>query len=196
MNDAAVQNVQQVLGLADRAAWIITARHGDDMGGLVATFVSNASLVPALPRLTAGIARHHHTWELIQRSRSFAAHLVDESHCELIWRFGLGSGRRSSKLAGVAWRPGQSGSPVLEDALAWLDCSVEAELDIGDRTIFVGRVVDGNVTSPGDPLTANRIFELAGEERLERLQEERHRDEQIDAAAILAWRAGRRPTPL
>jgi flavin reductase (DIM6/NTAB) family NADH-FMN oxidoreductase RutF len=181
-------SVQRVLGLAERTAWIITSRHDDQMGGLVATFVSNASLVPALPRLIAGIARHHFTWELISRSRSFAAHVVDERHCELIWRFGLGSGRTSNKLSGVAWHQGPAGSPVLDDALAWIDCSVEAELDIGDRTIFVGAVIDGNVMRPGEPLTASRLFEMAGEERRQRLLEERRHDEQLDAAAILRWR--------
>ncbi|MGE3179822.1 MAG: flavin reductase family protein, partial [Vicinamibacterales bacterium] len=59
---------QEALAIFDRAVWIITARAGDDMSGLVATFVNSASLVPSLPRLTAGIACHHFTWELIRRS--------------------------------------------------------------------------------------------------------------------------------
>jgi flavin reductase (DIM6/NTAB) family NADH-FMN oxidoreductase RutF len=185
MNEA---SVQKVLGLVDRTAWILTSRHDHDLGGLVATFVTNASLVPALPRLVAGIARHHHTWELITRSRSFAAHLIDEDHAELIWRFGLGSGRTTDKLAGVRWRSGQTGSPILEDAIAWLDCSVEAELDVGDRSIFVGAVLDGDVSRAGTALTVQRMLQLASAEQLNQLHEERVRDEKIDAAAILEWR--------
>ena len=181
-------SVQQVLGVSGRTPWIVTSRHDRDLGGLVATFVNNASLVPALPRLVIGIARHHHTWELIQRSRSFAAHLVNEDQCDLIWRFGLGSGRHINKFADIRWRRGQTGSPLLEDALAWLDCSVEAELDIGDRSIYVGAIVDGHISGPGTPVTLTRLLELASQEQLDRMHEERRRDETIDAAAILEWR--------
>jgi flavin reductase (DIM6/NTAB) family NADH-FMN oxidoreductase RutF len=129
---------------------------------------------------------------LIRRSRSFAAHLVDQPQRDLIWRFGLESGRRTNKFADLGWRRGGSGSPVLETALAWLDCSVEAELDIGDRSIYVGAVLDGGVSRSGIPLTANRIVELASPEQRARMDADRRRDEQIDAAAMLEWRAKRR----
>ena len=180
---------QQVLGLFERTAWILTARDGEEMSGLVATFVNTASLVPALPRLVTGLARHHYTWDLIRRSRSFAAHVIDEAQSDLIWRFGLASGRQVNKFADLAWRRGQTGSPVLERAMAWLDCAVEAELDIGDRTIYVAAVLDGGVNRAGTPLTANRILEVATPEQRQRMDEDRRRDEQIDAAAMLAWRA-------
>lgn len=182
---------QDVLRLFDRTAWIVTASHGQEMSGLVATFVNTASLVPALPRLVTGLACHHYTWDLIRRSRSFAAHLVDEAQGDLIWRFGLASGRRIDKFADLAWRRGQTGSPILDNAMAWLDCAVEAELDIGDRTIYVAAALDGGVNRTGTPLTADRIFEIATPEQRRRMDEDRRRDEQIDAAAMLAWRATR-----
>ena len=182
---------QQVLRLFDRTAWIITASAGGETSGLVATFVSNASLVQAHPRLAIGIARHHYTWELINRSRSFAAHLVDEAECALIWRFGLSSGRHTNKFGGVEWRRSQTGSPIITSALAWLDCAVEADLDIGDRTIYVGVAVNGGVNRAATPLTSERIFSLANAEQRTRMDEDRHRDEQLDAPAILAWRAAR-----
>ena len=181
--------MQQVMTLLDGTAWIITSGTGSENGGLVATFVNNASLVPSLPRLVAGIARHHYTWELIHRSRVFAAHLVDEQQCELIWKFGLASGRDVNKFTDVKWHRGQTGSPVLDDALAWVDCSVEAELDIGDRSIYVGAVVDAGVTGISAPLTEKRIFELANAEQRHRMDEQRRRDERLDATALLTWRA-------
>ena len=180
---------QQVLGLFDRTAWILTSSVGDEMSGLVATFVNSASLVPAFPRLVTGIAHHHLTWDLIRRSRSFAAHLIDEPQCALIWRFGLESGRQTNKFAELEWRRGQTGSPVLESALAWLECTVEAQFDIGDRTIYLGAVVHGDVNRAGTPLTSSRIFELASPDQRSRMDANRHRDEQIDAAAMLSWRA-------
>jgi flavin reductase (DIM6/NTAB) family NADH-FMN oxidoreductase RutF len=180
---------QDVLRLFDRTAWIITASAGGRSSGLVATFVSSASLVPAHPRLAIGIARHHYTWELINRSRSFAAHLVDEAECALIWRFGLSSGRSTDKFEGLEWRARQSGSPIITRAVAWLDCAVEADLDIGDRTIYVGAAIDGGVNRAARPLTFDRILSLANAEQRMQMDEARHRDEELDAAAMLEWRA-------
>jgi flavin reductase (DIM6/NTAB) family NADH-FMN oxidoreductase RutF len=185
VNEAAVRDV---LNIIDRTAWVITSSHAHAVGGLVATFVNNASLVPAMPRLAVGIARHHHTWELITSSRAFAAHLVDEANAQLLWCFGIGSGRERNKLAEVRWHRGASGSPILDDALAWLDCAVEAALDIGDRTIFVAAVVGGNVNRHGIPVTANRLMEIAGPERRRDMDAERRRDQELDTAAILKWR--------
>jgi flavin reductase (DIM6/NTAB) family NADH-FMN oxidoreductase RutF len=172
----------------DRPAWIVTASAGAEKSGLVATFVNSASLVPALPRLAAGIAQHHYTWDLIRRSRAFAAHLVDESQAALIWRFGLASGREVDKFAQLAWRRGQTGAPIVEHALSWLECRVEADLDIGDRTIYVGAVIDGGVNRPGTALTSNRIFDLATAEQRQRMDADRQHDAAIDEAAMRAWR--------
>jgi flavin reductase (DIM6/NTAB) family NADH-FMN oxidoreductase RutF len=188
MNDTAVQRVMNLFG---RTAWIITATDGHVQGGLVATFVNSASLVPAMPRLTIGIARHHHTWGLIDRSRCFAAHLVDEAEPGLIWRFGLGSGRDVDKLADLSWHRGRTGSPILDAAMAWLDCAIEAELDIGDRSIYVAAVVDGDLVKPGPPMSVERLLQLGSEEQLRRMQDERLRDERLDAEAMAAWRKQR-----
>lgn len=179
----------------DRTCWIITAASGDARSGLVATFVNSASLVPSLPRLIAGIATHHRTWELIRQNGAFAAHLVDEAEIELVWRFGLQSGRSVDKFAGVAWTPGPTGSPLLGAALAAFDCRVEAEFDIGDRTIFLGEVVASGAPRPGTPLMASRVFALATPEQLRQMDADRVRDEATDAAALLAWRAARGEAP-
>jgi 3-hydroxy-9,10-secoandrosta-1,3,5(10)-triene-9,17-dione monooxygenase reductase component len=57
------------------------------------------------------------------------------------------------KFGGVAWLPaGLSGSPILTAALAWIDCTIEAEHDAGDHVIVVGRVNEMAVACEGQPL--------------------------------------------
>ena len=60
-----------------------------------------------------------------------------------MWRFGLRSGRDADKLAGLSMTTATTGSPILTDALGWLDCRVEARLDTGDRTVYLAEVVRG-----------------------------------------------------
>ncbi len=58
------------------------------------------------------------------------------------------------KLEGVPYRLGETGCPILEDALAWLECVVETMLPVGDHTLVVGRVVKGAVARDAEPLTS------------------------------------------
>ena len=47
------------------------------------------------------------------------------------------AGRPPDRFLGVGWRPGRSGVPILNDVLAWIECTVEAEHDAGDHVIVV-----------------------------------------------------------
>src|SRR5947208_9329120 len=105
----------------DREIWLLTASAGGRRGGLIATFVSNASLTPEFPRVVVGIARHHHTWELIEESGPFALHLLNADNAAWVSRFGLQSGRDIDKFAGLATHIGSTGAPLLDDAVGWVD---------------------------------------------------------------------------
>jgi flavin reductase (DIM6/NTAB) family NADH-FMN oxidoreductase RutF len=59
----------------------------------------------------------------------------------------------ADKFADVSWTLSTQGLPVLDQVLAWIDCEVEAEVDSGDHTILIGRVVDLAVgPGPASPL--------------------------------------------
>jgi flavin reductase (DIM6/NTAB) family NADH-FMN oxidoreductase RutF len=176
----------------DRELWLVTAQAGGRRGGLIATFVNQASIVPELPRVVVGLAKQHQTWELVEASGAFALHLIGEQHLDWVWRFGLESGRDADKFQGVPVRAEATGSPLLEDAIGWLDCRVEASLDSGDRTLYLAEVVQSRVTHFGPPLTLRRLFEVAPPDRLAELKRQLHTDSYADADAIQAWREQRR----
>ena len=48
-------------------------------------------------------------------------------------------------LNGRAVHAGQTGAPVFEEAIAYLDCEVRTAHDLGTHTFFVGEVVDAGV---------------------------------------------------
>jgi flavin reductase (DIM6/NTAB) family NADH-FMN oxidoreductase RutF len=183
--------IANVFARLDPAIWLVTAASGPRRGGLIATFVNQASIVPSLPRVVIGVARQHHTWELIKESGAFGLHLLGEDHVDRVWRFGLRSGRAEDKLAGLKLES-QPGPPLLADALAWLSCRVETALDTGDRTIFLGEVADGRVLSSASPLTVKHLLALAPAEKLHELKESLERDAKVDAAAIAKWRETKR----
>jgi flavin reductase (DIM6/NTAB) family NADH-FMN oxidoreductase RutF len=172
----------------DRELWLVTAQAGSRRGGLVATFVSHASLVPELPRVLVAVAVQHYTWEMIESSGAFGLHLIGEDHLDWVWRFGLQSGRETDKLAGLALETAVTGSPLLTGAIGWLDCRVEARLDTGDRTAYLAEVVAARTIRQDRPLTFQRLLQLAPDEKRRELRASREGDAAIDAAAIRAWR--------
>ncbi len=180
----------------DREIWLVTAQADGRRGGLIATFVNQATIVPDMPRMVVGLAKQHHTWELVERGNAFALHLLGEQHLDWVWRFGLETGRGQDKLAGLRLRTVSTGSPVLEDAVGWLDCRVEARLDTGERTLYLAEVVQGGVTHFAPPLTVQRLLQRAPPARLAELKRQLHRDSEVDAEAIRQWRShpsGERP---
>ena len=186
MDSAAIRAVFQKF---DPPLWIVTAAADGRSGCLVATFVVDASIVPDAPRVLVGLAKHHHTRGLVEASGGFALHLIGEAHLDWVWRFGLQSGETVDKLEGLASRPGVCGSPILSDALAYLDCRVEAKLDTGDRTVYLAEIVAGETRSQDRTLTRDRLIALTPPDKLSEMRRQMQHDAEIDGAAIGAWRA-------
>lgn len=187
-----LDGINRVLAQMNREVWLLTAADGPRRGGLVATFVSQASIVAELPRVVAGIGCRHHTHRLIDASGAFALHLLGEQHLDWVRRFGTQSGRNLDKLAGLPFRSGATGSPILDGALGWLECRVEARLPTGDRTLYLAEVVDGELDSSSPPLRSQRLLELAPPDLLQTMKEQYLADSRGDAAAIYAWRRANR----
>jgi flavin reductase (DIM6/NTAB) family NADH-FMN oxidoreductase RutF len=160
--------IDRVLRLIDREVWVITAATPQRRGGLVATWVSAASIDPARPLLLAGLAPNHFTTELVRESKAFAAHLLRADQFELAWNFARDSGHERDKLTGLAVKGGTTGSPILADCLAWCECQVFARYDAGDRLFFWADVMGGgsDADAPQGPLRERGLFaELSAEQR-------------------------------
>jgi flavin reductase (DIM6/NTAB) family NADH-FMN oxidoreductase RutF len=172
----------------DRELWLVTAQTGERRGGLIATFVGQASLCPEYPRVVVGISRQHYTWELIEASGAFGLHLLGVDNVAWVEQFGLLTGHETDKFAGRQTELALTGSPILVDALGWLDCSVETKLETGDRTLYLAQVVQGDLAGQGSPLTVRQMMAHLAPGVLARLSYLVDRDSGIDAQAIRDWR--------
>jgi flavin reductase (DIM6/NTAB) family NADH-FMN oxidoreductase RutF len=62
------------------------------------------------------------------------------------------AGPGPDKFVGIAHRASANGSPILDDVVAWIDCTLDAVHEAGDHYIALGRVVALEVDRPGSPL--------------------------------------------
>jgi flavin reductase (DIM6/NTAB) family NADH-FMN oxidoreductase RutF len=183
-----LSQVSQIWAEVDPAIWLVTSGTDDAQGGMIATFVNQASIAPECPRMLVGLSHQHHTRQLVETSGAFAIHLFEEDHLDWVWQFGLQSGWAVDKLQDVPFDVGTTGSPLLKEARAWLDCRVESRLNTGDRTIYLAEVIDAYHRTGGPILTVHRMLQLAPPDKLQLLDELHERDERIDGQAIQAWR--------
>jgi flavin reductase (DIM6/NTAB) family NADH-FMN oxidoreductase RutF len=140
---------RRVLGHFATGVAISTTRdaRGEPCGLTVNSFCS-VSLEPPLVLVCIETAADSH--DCIRNAGYYAVNVLGEDRGESLSRR-FSTWGVEDKLRGIAFREEVTGAPVLEKALAWVDCRVVAEYPGGDHTIFLGQVVAADARE-GTPL--------------------------------------------
>ncbi len=133
---------------------IITARHNGHVSGFIASWITQVSFVP--PLVMVAMNPLHYTYELVTNSNAFAINILRADQAGLVDLFGKSSGRKVEKFAETLFELGNTGSPILKDCLAFMDCSVKWSKEAGDHIVVVGSIVDAGIISDGDTLQEAR----------------------------------------
>jgi flavin reductase (DIM6/NTAB) family NADH-FMN oxidoreductase RutF len=119
---------------------IIACGAGDGRSGCTVTALTSLSLAP--PTLLICLSREAHTLKRLTETGSFSVNLLGARHRELADRFASRIGERGAARFGVGrWTTLATGSPLLADALAAVDCRVEEILERHTHAIVIGAVV-------------------------------------------------------
>src|SRR3954471_20340615 len=129
---------------------IVTSAHNGQRVGITASSFSSVSLEP--PRVLICIAKRLYTHKIIEESQAFGVNILSEAQQEWGIRFAGKVPEGQDRFTGLDVITAVTGSPILPEVLAWLDCRVSAGLDGGDHTIFVGEVLAVGAMSVGDPI--------------------------------------------
>jgi 3-hydroxy-9,10-secoandrosta-1,3,5(10)-triene-9,17-dione monooxygenase reductase component len=136
-----------VLGHFTTGITIVTGMEGTEPVGLTCQSFVSLSLDPPLVGFAPSTSST--SWPRVRSSGAFCVNVLGEDQEELCRSFATSG---LDKFRGVGWRPAETGSPLLDDVLAWVDCRIEEEYPAGDHVIVVGRVVELAATRSGRPL--------------------------------------------
>ncbi len=144
---------RHVLGHFLTGVTVITAIDPDTQAptGLAASSFTSVSMDPPLVSFCA--ARTSTTWPRLRAAGHYCVNILGDGHAELSRRF---ASKQERKFDGLAWRSGASRAPVLEEAIAWIDCALHGELDAGDHVIALGRVLELGAREGASPLAYYR----------------------------------------
>jgi 3-hydroxy-9,10-secoandrosta-1,3,5(10)-triene-9,17-dione monooxygenase reductase component len=125
---------------------IVTGTAAGVPTGLTCQSFFSLSLDP--PLIAIAVGKSSASWPAIAASGAFCVNVLPEDQAELCRAF---SRSGTDKFAGVAWTPAPTGSPRLDNALAWIDCRIEAIHPAGDHHLVIGSVAD-LAAGDGNPL--------------------------------------------
>jgi flavin reductase (DIM6/NTAB) family NADH-FMN oxidoreductase RutF len=152
---------RRVLGHFATGVTIVTTCDADERPtGLTASAFSSVSLDP--PLVLICVDHKSQSYPALREAGRFAINVLHLEHEPISRRFAT---TRLDKFEGVAFRMGELGVPLIEGALAHLECrTVNAHVE-GDHTIFVGRVESIQV-GEGEPLLyyRGRYHRLRGDQ--------------------------------
>jgi len=128
------QRFREVLGHLPTGVTVVTAHHRSGPVAMSANSVTSVSLEP--PLILFCPAKASSTWPKIHESGRFCVNVFAAHQGEISERF---AARGVDRFAGVAWHSRPAG-PALDDAVAWIECTIDAVHSAGDHWIVVGAV--------------------------------------------------------
>ena len=130
---------------------MITTRLPDGRpAGMTANSLASVSLEP--PLLSACIDHTAELHDALIAARVFVVNILSVHQEALSRRF---ASKHLERFDGVGYQDSPGGQPILDGALAWIECATHATFPGGDHTILVGRVLHGG-TSDVAPLVYYR----------------------------------------
>lgn len=129
---------------------VVTTRAGDHPHGLTVSAFCSVSLDPPLVLICIG--NDTRSRAALDRSDAFTVNILSAEQEHLSERFARSQLSMEKRLEDVPYHTTQNGGIRFEGSLAWLECRHADRLESGDHTIYIGEVVEGEVTDGADPL--------------------------------------------
>jgi flavin reductase (DIM6/NTAB) family NADH-FMN oxidoreductase RutF len=129
-----LRGFRKCLGQFGTGVTVVTTNAEGVPVGVTANSFSSLSLDP--PLVMWAIGRRSRSYPAFGAASRFAVNILSDSQVEISRRF---ASEAENKFADVPWSPGACG-PILDGALALLECEREAVSDAGDHIILIGRV--------------------------------------------------------
>lgn len=139
--------LRRIFGHFPTGVTVVTAAPDGHPAGMTIGSFFSVSLEPPLVGFCVG--KGSTSWPLIEPAGSFAVNILGAEQAGLSNHFASAAADRFEE---VAWHPGVTGSPLLEDVVAHIECTTDQTIDGGDHLIVVGRVAALTVHSGGAPL--------------------------------------------
>ena len=125
--------------------YVLTSADGAERGGMLVTWVTQASFDP--PLVAVAVQTNAHTTEVMKKSGTFALNFMADDQRKEAGAFGKKFAKVGDKFSDFPIHPGAAtASPILEGALGYLECRITGWLTGGDHDIALAEIVGAQVS--------------------------------------------------
>ena len=138
---------RRVLGHFASGITVVAAQAGDRCVGFTCQSFTSVSLDP--PLIAFFVRLESSAWKLIREAGTFAVSVLSHDQQNIARIFGIPG---ADKFRDLAVTTSPNGSPLIDGAIAWLDCDVEQVFSAGDHDGVIGRVTSLAHVNNASPL--------------------------------------------
>ena len=137
---------RRIMGHFATGVTVVTTRRGDELCWMTANAFASLSLDP--PLVLVAVDKRAQMHEHLLEARFFAVNILSEEQEALSRRFAM---RGPKEWSDLKLTTAVTGAPIIDGAIAYVDCKLAEILPGGDHHIFTGEIVAGEVRE-GRPL--------------------------------------------
>lgn len=142
-----IDRTAQAVGRVVGSLCVMSAKRGDVTSGMLASWVSQASFHP--PGVTVAVAKDRALESLTHTGDTFVLNILGEDRKDLQKHFLKSFAPGEDRFVKLETKEANNGSPILTDALAYLECKVANRMECGDHWLVYAMVENGQVLNDG-----------------------------------------------
>lgn len=149
------ETVNKVMWSIPNVLCLVGSADGEEWNAMTTSWVTQVAMEPVL--IAVGVDKKAVTHRLIEGGGAFTINLWDREDTRPFVKFSKPATRDGNELNERPVRLGVTGTPIFEEAIAFIDCQVWKAVDCGTHTLFIGEVVDAGFQNDGEDVPVARI---------------------------------------
>ena len=137
--------INQVTWKIPNALALVGSRVNDEWNAMTTSWITQVAQEPIL--IGVGIDKTAVTHRLIAEGGSFTVNLWDSENTRPFVKFSKPAVKDGMELNGWPIAEGETGAPIFDDAIAWMECAVAQTVDCGSHTFFIGELLAAGINN-------------------------------------------------
>jgi len=153
--DQIAETTNKILWSIPNVLCLVGSRSGDEWNAMTTSWVTQVAMEPLL--VAIGVDKKALTHRLIEEGQAFSINLWDRNDTRPFVKFSKPATKDGMTLNERAIREGTTGTPVFEEAVAYLECSLWQAIDCGSHTLYIGEIVECGFQNDGEDIPIARM---------------------------------------
>lgn len=155
MNESAEAAKKAALLMIPYGLYVLTSKHGDQIGAGTVNWVTQTSFKP--PLVAMGVKTDSTIYATLKESGAFALSFLASGQKDVAFAFFKPTAVDGATINGQAFETHETGNPVISSAAAWVEGKVVGEVSVGDHACIVGEVTNAGTLRDAKLLTLEEV---------------------------------------